>query len=187
MFVFCVFFAFDRVCVYRAQIVLAEQVYWFHLDLRHLGGDLLVNRLVHELRWVHLLVCNNNNIVVNLGLGSNPQTFTGRAWQVPRYVLWRKICFSISPFFPKVPTLFFAAFLAHMAAMPGAHCYQTDAIYAKAKQCWKLKHEIQYWAAPYHSSPSQVKVKGCFGISFWCAMHLTATLRSDTNDRVKNL
>ena len=50
VFVFCVFFAFDRVCVYRAQIVLAEQVYWFHLDLRHLGGDLLVNRLVHELR-----------------------------------------------------------------------------------------------------------------------------------------
>ena len=49
-----------RVCAFVCVYELSEQEEWFHLDLIHLGGNLLVNRLVHELRRVHLrlLVCN---------------------------------------------------------------------------------------------------------------------------------
>ena len=80
--------------------VLVEQgMEWFHLDLRHLGGNLLVNRLVHELRWVHLLVCNN--IAVNLTFLRSPANKT--YWQGggghPWCILWKNVsqCFYIFP------------------------------------------------------------------------------------------
>ena len=49
-----------RVCAFVCVYELSEKEEWFHLDLIHLGGNLLVNRLVHELRRVdlRLLVCN---------------------------------------------------------------------------------------------------------------------------------
>ena len=61
-----------------------------------------------------------------------------------------KMCLGVSTLFriQKVPTHFFGAFLAHMAVRPGAHCYQTDAIYTAmqnnaANIHWSTKYNIK--------------------------------------------
>ena len=129
---------FSILCCVVVCVLVEQGMEWFHLDLRHLGGNLLVNRLVHELRWVHLLVCNN--IAVNLTFfWGHPQIkLTDRGGIIDERC--RKLCLSVSTFFriQKVPTHFFGAFLAHMAVRPGAHCYQTDAIYTV--QCKTMPH-----------------------------------------------
>ena len=73
---------------------------------------------------------------------------------LPRYHGFSDSGLSISKFFRilKVPTLFFGAFLAHMAVRPVAHCYQTDAIYTTV-QSNVAQHSAdpqnKHLAAPY--------------------------------------
>ena len=126
--------------------VLVEQ--WFHLDLRHLGGNLLVNRLVHELRWVHLLLCNN--IAVNLKLLRSPANKNSLASWANSLEKCASafLHFSGSRKFPRT-------FLAH-----SLHIWRSGQVPIVTKlmqftlQCktmpQTLIHKIQYQTAPYH-------------------------------------
>ena len=120
-----------RVCVFVCVRVfvcvceLSEQEEWFHLDLIHLGGNLLVNRLVHELRRVDLglFVCNIacGQFRFFFGRPQIRRLTTDKAPQKIR-LLCKKIVRSL--YFLSFPDLensharLFAAFLAHMAKVP---------------------------------------------------------------------
>ena len=111
------------VCVFVCVCELSEQEEWFHLDLSHLGGNLLVNRLVHELRRVDLglFVCN---IAVNLAFLGRPQIHrltTDRAPPKNMFSLQQNVHPLYFLSFPDLENshgTLFAAFLAHMAKVP---------------------------------------------------------------------
>ena len=96
-----------------------------------------------------------------------------------------KMCLSVSTFFriQKVPTHFFGAFLAHMAVRPGAHCYQTDAIYTVQNTRTPIQQNTIYPIITFTGCKRKVWKRGYFGSCIW----LCTTMRSHTNDRVRNL
>ena len=109
--------------------------------------------------------------------------------------LCRKMCLGVSTLFriQKVPTHFFGAFLAHMAVRPGAHCYQTDAIYAAMQNNAANTDPQNIISSSTLSLPSQAarekcKKKGCFGSCCWCVQRIWLPRCGLTpNDRVRNL
>ena len=130
----------DFVCVCK----LLEQEEWFHLDLIHLGGNLLVNRLVHELRRVDLglFVCN---IAVNLAFLGRPQIHRLTTNRAPQKIclLCKKMCaLRISSVFRilKIPTPDFLPHSTHIWRRCPLlqYCYQTDAIFAAKQFCATL-------------------------------------------------
>ena len=112
-------------CVIICVCELSEQEEWFHLDLSHLGGNLLVNRLVHELRRVdlHLFVCNIACGQFRFFRSSANTPTDNREGAAKKSVNFARKC-ALPPYFLSFPDLenshatLFAAFLAHMAKVP---------------------------------------------------------------------
>ena len=121
---------------------LLEQEEWFHLDLSHLGGNLLVNRLVHELRRVdlHLFVCNiacgqfrffrssaNTPTDNRQGAAKNLLTLQENVRSLRISSVFRILKIHTPHFLPHSSHIWRRCPLLQ-------YCYQTDAIFA-AKQC----------------------------------------------------
>ena len=142
--------------------VLVERMEWFHLDFRHLGGNLLVNRLVHELGWVHLLLCKRQHCGQFRFLRSPPKT---RDWQREGLYSVEK-CVSVFPNFSgswKFPR----SFLAH-----SLHIWRSGQlpIVTKLMQFTRLCNVAQHcWSRKYNIEPRPIitlqkwKKTGCFG------------------------
>ena len=152
----------------------------------HLGGNLLVNRLVHELRRVHLglFVCN---IAVNLAFLGRPQIHrltTDRAPPKTMFTLQENVRPSYFLSFPDLENSharLFAAFLAHMARVPIVTIllpnwcnFRRKAILCCSDQCWVVHQQVLSLSV----TPWQV-------LEF--TMHLTTAMWSQSNDRVRNL
>ena len=138
-----------RVCAFVCVYELSEKEEWFHLDLSHLGGNLLVNRLVHELRRVHLglFVCN---IAVNLGFFRSRANRPTDNWQgaAKSYVYFARKCapFVIPQFSGswKFPRQTFCRIPRTYGE--GAHCYN---IVTKLMQFSPQSNAVLLWSVYY--------------------------------------
>ena len=176
-----------RVCVLVCVCELSEQEEWFHLDLIHLGGNLLVNRLVHELRRVDLGLFVCNIACGQFSFFRSPANTPTNNWQGAAKNMFtlqenvRPLYFLSFPDLENSHATLFAAFLAHMAKVPIVTIllpnwcnFRRKAILCCSDQCWVVHQQVLSLSV----TPWQV-------LEF--TMHLTTTMWSQSNDRVKNL